>query len=130
MKPVFTKEGSVTAANASGKPTIGVGPGNAPVYVHESADIPMAVLDVLMSKTFDASTICPAEQTMIVDRTIDGQVRADPVGCARAALTALQQGSDGIVVVVGEKFQSLKKKQIESVVAEADATICRATGSE
>ena len=36
----------------------------------------------------------------------------------------------GVVVVVGEKFQSLKKKQIESVVAEADATICRATGSE
>lgn len=36
----------------------------------------------------------------------------------------------GVVVVVGEKFQSLKKKQIESVVTEADATICRATGSE
>jgi acetaldehyde dehydrogenase/alcohol dehydrogenase len=67
----------VEAANASGKPTIGVGPGNAPVYLHESADIPMAVLDVLMSKTFDASTICPAEQTMIVDRTIDAEVRAE-----------------------------------------------------
>ena len=36
----------------------------------------------------------------------------------------------GVVVVVGEKFQSLKKKQVESVVAEADATWCRATGSE
>lgn len=67
----------VEAANASGKPTIGVGPGNAPVYVHESADIPMAVLDVLMSKTFDASTICPAEQTMVVDRSIDAEVRAE-----------------------------------------------------
>jgi acetaldehyde dehydrogenase/alcohol dehydrogenase len=67
----------VDAANASGKPTIGVGPGNAPVYVHESADIPMAVLDVLMSKTFDASTICPAEQTMVVDRSIDAAMRAE-----------------------------------------------------
>jgi acetaldehyde dehydrogenase/alcohol dehydrogenase len=67
----------VDAANASGKPTIGVGPGNAPVYLHETADIPMAVLDVLMSKTFDASTICPAEQTMVVDRAIDSQVRAE-----------------------------------------------------
>lgn len=67
----------VEAANASGKPTIGVGPGNAPVYLHESADIPMAVLDVLMSKTFDASTICPAEQTMVVDRAIDVAVRAE-----------------------------------------------------
>lgn len=36
----------------------------------------------------------------------------------------------GIVVVVGEKFQSLRKKQVESVVAEADASYCRATGSE
>jgi acetaldehyde dehydrogenase/alcohol dehydrogenase len=67
----------VQAANASGKPTIGVGPGNAPVYLHESADIPMAVVDVLMSKTFDSSTICPAEQTMVVDRSIDAAVRAE-----------------------------------------------------
>jgi hypothetical protein len=36
----------------------------------------------------------------------------------------------GVVVVVGEKFQALRKKQVESVVAEADATYCRATGSE
>ncbi len=36
----------------------------------------------------------------------------------------------GVVVVVGEKFQSLRTKQVESVVAEADATYCRATGSE
>jgi len=37
---------------------------------------------------------------------------------------------DGIVVVVGEKFKTLKKKQVESVLAEAPATYCRATGSE
>ena len=36
----------------------------------------------------------------------------------------------GIVVVVGENFQALRKKQVESVVAKADATYCRATGSE
>ena len=36
----------------------------------------------------------------------------------------------GVVVVVGEKFTALRKKQVESVVAEADATICKATGSE
>ncbi|GAA1443706.1 hypothetical protein GCM10009641_61050 [Mycobacterium cookii] len=36
----------------------------------------------------------------------------------------------GVVVVVGEEFQSLRKKQVESVVAKADATYCRATGSE
>ncbi|CAM3864306.1 LytR C-terminal domain-containing protein [Nocardioides zeicaulis] len=37
---------------------------------------------------------------------------------------------DGITVVVGEKFQALRKKQVESVTARADATYCRATGSE
>ena len=36
----------------------------------------------------------------------------------------------GVVVVVGEKFTSLRKKQVESVVAESDASICKATGSE
>ena len=36
----------------------------------------------------------------------------------------------GVVVVVGEKFKNLKKKQVESVLAEADATFCKATGSE
>ena len=39
-------------------------PGNAPVYLHRSADVPMAVVDLLISKTFDASVICPAEQTL------------------------------------------------------------------
>jgi acetaldehyde dehydrogenase/alcohol dehydrogenase len=45
----------VRAAAASGKPGIGVGPGNAPVYLHASCDVPMAVVDILISKTFDAS---------------------------------------------------------------------------
>ena len=44
-----------------------MGPGNAPVYVHRSADVRMAVVDMLISKTFDASVICPAEQTCVVD---------------------------------------------------------------
>ncbi|MBC7644631.1 MAG: aldehyde dehydrogenase family protein, partial [Thermoleophilia bacterium] len=60
----------VEAANASGKPTIGVGPGNAPAYLHESCDIEMAVTDIMLSKTFDASVICPAEQTVIIDDSI------------------------------------------------------------
>ncbi|QEC47545.1 bifunctional acetaldehyde-CoA/alcohol dehydrogenase [Baekduia soli] len=58
---------AVAATNAAGKPCMGVGSGNAPVYVHRSADLPMAVVDILVSKTFDASVICPAEQTCIVD---------------------------------------------------------------
>lgn len=60
----------VALANAAGKPTLGVGPGNAPIYLHRTADIKAAVVDILISKTFDASVICPAEQTCIVDDAI------------------------------------------------------------
>jgi acetaldehyde dehydrogenase/alcohol dehydrogenase len=61
---------AVAAANAAGKPCVSVGAGNAPVYIHRSADVPMAVVDILISKTFDASVICPAEQTCVVDDAI------------------------------------------------------------
>jgi acetaldehyde dehydrogenase / alcohol dehydrogenase len=68
---------AVAAANAAGKPCISVGAGNAPVYVHRSADIRMAVMDILISKTFDASVICPAEQTCVVDDAIYDELVAE-----------------------------------------------------
>ncbi len=61
---------AVAAVNAAGKPCISVGSGNAPVYLHRSADVRMAVVDILISKTFDSSVICPAEQTCVVDDAI------------------------------------------------------------
>ncbi|MBN1530014.1 MAG: bifunctional acetaldehyde-CoA/alcohol dehydrogenase [Thermoleophilaceae bacterium] len=61
---------AVAAANQAGKPCISVGAGNAPVYVHRSADVGMAVVDMLISKTFDASVICPAEQTCVIDEAV------------------------------------------------------------
>ena len=64
----------VALANAAGKPGLSVGPGNAPIYIHRTADIPGAVVDILISKTFDASVICPAEQTCIVDDEIHDEV--------------------------------------------------------
>ena len=45
----------VELTNKAGKPSLSVGPGNAPVYLHRSADIRMAVVDILISKTFDAA---------------------------------------------------------------------------
>ncbi|HEX3266095.1 MAG TPA: aldehyde dehydrogenase family protein, partial [Candidatus Limnocylindrales bacterium] len=61
---------AVAAANRAGKPCLSVGAGNAPVYIHRSADVGMAVTDMLISKTFDSSLICPAEQTCIIDAAI------------------------------------------------------------
>ena len=60
----------VALANSAGKPGLSVGPGNAPIYVHRTADLKGAVVDILISKTFDSSVICPAEQTCIVDEEV------------------------------------------------------------
>lgn len=67
----------VALANASGKPGVSVGPGNAPIYIHRTADVKGAVVDILISKTFDSSVICPAEQTCIIDDAIYDQVIAE-----------------------------------------------------
>jgi len=67
----------VALANAAGKPGLSVGPGNAPIYIHKSADVKGAVVDILISKTFDASVICPAEQTCIVDDEVYDQMLAE-----------------------------------------------------
>src|SRR6476620_7921012 len=67
----------VALANASGKPGLSVGPGNAPIYIHKTADVKGAVVDILISKTFDASVICPAEQTCIIDDEIYDEMLAE-----------------------------------------------------
>lgn len=58
--------GMVKAAYSSGKPALGVGAGNTPAIIDESADIRMAVSSILMSKTFDNGMICASEQSIII----------------------------------------------------------------
>jgi len=60
----------VRAAHGVGKPAIGVGPGNVPVYVDRSADVVKAARDIVNSKEFDYSTICSTEQAVIADRPV------------------------------------------------------------
>jgi acetaldehyde dehydrogenase / alcohol dehydrogenase len=60
----------VKAAYSSGKPALGVGPGNTPVYLEKTADLNMAVVDIITSKTFDNGTICASEQTVVIDDEI------------------------------------------------------------
>ena len=94
---------AVAAANAAGKPCLSVGAGNAPVYIHSSADVPMAVVDMLISKTFDSSLICPAEQTCIIDDAVWDATLAElqRMGARllsdeeAAALAAVSFGDDG-----------------------------------
>ncbi|MGA2319410.1 MAG: bifunctional acetaldehyde-CoA/alcohol dehydrogenase [Solirubrobacteraceae bacterium] len=81
---------AVAAANAAGKPCLSVGSGNAPVYLHRSADIRMAVVDILVSKTFDSSVICPAEQTCVIDEAIYDAVIEEFQRMGARVLTAEQ----------------------------------------
>jgi acetaldehyde dehydrogenase / alcohol dehydrogenase len=62
--------GAVKAAYSSGKPALGVGPGNTPVYLEKTADVSTAAVDIILSKTFDNGTICASEQTVVIDDEI------------------------------------------------------------
>ncbi len=68
--------GMVRAAHSTGKPAIGVGPGNVPVWVDRSADVGKAARDLVDSKAFDSSVICATEQTVVADAPIAGELRA------------------------------------------------------
>ncbi len=66
--------GLVRAAYSAGKPAYGVGPGNVPVYIDRSADIPKAVADAVAGKTFDWGTLCSSEQALVVDAAVSDRV--------------------------------------------------------
>lgn len=69
--------GMVKAAYSSGKPAIGVGAGNGPAYIHRSADVARALSHIARSKTFDNGTVCASEQSIIVEKAQEEQVRAE-----------------------------------------------------
>ena len=67
----------VRSAYSSGKPAIGVGAGNGPAYIHHSADIKHAIDCILRSKSFDNGTVCASEQSIIVEKDMEQQVRQE-----------------------------------------------------
>ncbi len=69
--------GMVTAAYSSGKPAIGVGPGNAPTIIDTSADVKLAVSSIIHSKTFDNGMICASENSIIALDKIYDEVKAE-----------------------------------------------------
>ncbi|XMR44241.1 aldehyde dehydrogenase family protein [Escherichia coli] len=69
------RPGMVKAAYSSGKPAIGVGAGNVPIVIDETADVKRAVASILMSKTFDNGVVCASEQAVIVVDSIYNQVK-------------------------------------------------------
>ena len=75
--------GMVKSAYSSGKPAIGVGAGNTPAVIDESADIRLAVNSIIHSKTFDNGMICASEQSVIIEKSVYDEAKAEFIarGC-------------------------------------------------
>lgn len=71
--------GMVKSAYSSGKPALGVGPGNVPCYIEKTANIQRSVNDLILSKTFDNGMICASEQAVIIDKEIYATVKEEMV---------------------------------------------------
>ena len=92
--------GMVRAAYSSGKPAIGVGAGNTPAVIDETAHIKQAVSSVLMSKTFDNGVICASEQSVVVVDSVYEQVKAEFQARGAYVLSPEQKEKVGAQVIV------------------------------
>jgi acetaldehyde dehydrogenase/alcohol dehydrogenase len=117
--------GMVKAAYSSGKPALGVGPGNVPVYIEKTANINMAVNDIILSKTFDNGTICASEQSVVVDEEIAEQVLQRFISQG-AYLLNEEEKHKVEQVAIDEKHGSMSA----AVVGHAAAKIAQTTGIE
>jgi len=92
--------GMVKAAYSSGKPAIGVGLGNTPAIIDDSADIQLAVSSVIHSKTFDNGMICASEQSVVVLDSVYDAVKAEFLtrGCHILNAEELQKVRDIILI--------------------------------
>ncbi|MBP5233035.1 MAG: bifunctional acetaldehyde-CoA/alcohol dehydrogenase [Planctomycetes bacterium] len=110
--------GMVKAAYSSGTPAVGVGAGNTPVVIDESADIEMAVSSVLQSKTFDNGMICASEQSVTVVEPVYDAVKAEFLKRGAYILTAREAERVGAVVQVDGKLNAAIVGQSASAIAE------------
>jgi acetaldehyde dehydrogenase (acetylating) len=114
--------GLVRAAYSSGKPAFGVGPGNVPVFIEKTADVPKAVQDILTGKCFDNGTICASEQAVVCDAPIEQAVREQFK--AQGAYFLSQSEADQLGKVVATPQRSLNP----GVVGRSVETIAKMAG--
>jgi acetaldehyde dehydrogenase (acetylating) len=69
--------GLVRAAYSAGKPAYGVGPGNAPCFIERTADVPKAVADVIVGKSFDNGVLCSSPNSVVVDAAVADEVKRE-----------------------------------------------------
>ncbi|RNC29111.1 MAG: Aldehyde-alcohol dehydrogenase [Candidatus Dichloromethanomonas elyunquensis] len=115
----------VKSAYSSGKPALGVGPGNVPCYIEKTADIKTAVTDVIISKTFDNGLICASEQAVIVDQAI-----AQSVESYMKELKCHFLRPEEIIQLEKTVFHPEKGTLNPSIVGKSASTIARIAGLE
>jgi acetaldehyde dehydrogenase (acetylating) len=96
--------GLVRAAYSAGKPAYGVGPGNAPAYIEQSADVPKAVADIVTGKTFDYGVLCSSENSVVVDAVIAEAVKREFVAQGAHFLTPEQAAALARVLVTPQRL--------------------------
>ncbi|MDQ3806070.1 MAG: aldehyde dehydrogenase family protein, partial [Acidobacteriota bacterium] len=95
--------GLVRAAYSSGKPAFGVGPGNVPVFVERTADVPLAVQNILTGKCFDNGTICASEQAVVADAPVASAVRQELEAQGAHLLSPAEADQLAKVVATGQR---------------------------
>ncbi|NLI92493.1 MAG: bifunctional acetaldehyde-CoA/alcohol dehydrogenase [Peptococcaceae bacterium] len=115
----------VKAAYSSGKPALGVGPGNVPCYIEKTADIKTAVTDIIISKTFDNGLICASEQAVIVDQSV-----AEMVETYMKELKCHFLSPEEILQLEKAVFNSEKGALNPFIVGKSASTIARTAGLE
>ena len=100
--------GLVRAAYSAGKPAYGVGPGNAPAYIEQSADIPKAVRDIVTGKTFDNGVLCSSENSVVVDAPITEEVKRAFKANGAHFLSAPEIDAVGRVLVTPQRLPNPK----------------------
>ena len=110
--------GMVKAAYSSGKPALGVGPGNTPAIIDDTADIVLAVSSIIHSKTFDNGMICASEQSVIVHKSIYEAVKKEFAyrGCYFLKPDEIEKVRKTIIIngalnakIVGQKAHTIAK---------------------
>ena len=121
--------GLVRAAYSSGKPAFGVGPGNVPVCVERTADVPKAVQDILTGKCFDNGTICASEQAVVCDAPIEQAVREQFKLQGAHFLSAAEAEQLGKVVATPQRSlnPAIVGRSVEVIAKMAGITVPRGT---
>ncbi|HEX3557987.1 MAG TPA: aldehyde dehydrogenase family protein [Pyrinomonadaceae bacterium] len=121
--------GLVRAAYSSGKPAFGVGPGNVPVFVERTADVPLAVQNILTGKCFDNGTICASEQAVVADAPVARQVKQELEAQGAHFLSAAE--ADQLAKVVSTPQRALNPavvgKSVEVIAKMAGLSVPQGT---